>query len=59
MAVLDDLIQDLYVQKRQLERNLYTNQIDTSSKKVSNYVRACSASDCRGFLSTQWKCGIC
>jgi len=59
MAVLDDLIQDLYVQKRQLERNLYTNQIDTSSKKVSNYVRSCSAEGCRGFLSTQWKCGIC
>ena len=59
MAVLDNLIQDLYVQKRQLERNLYINQIDTSSKKVSNYVRACSSEDCRGFLSSQWKCGIC
>ncbi len=59
MAALDTLIQDLYVQKRQLERNLYTNQIDTSSKKVSNYVRACSSEGCRGFLSSQWKCGIC
>ena len=59
MAVLDNLIQDLYVQKRQLERNLYTDQIDTSSKKVSNYVRACSSEGCRGFLSSQWKCGIC
>jgi len=59
MAVLDNLIQDLYVQKRQLERNLYINQIDTSSKKVSNYVRACSSEGCRGFLSSQWKCGIC
>ena len=59
MAVLDNLIQDLYVQKRQLERNLYTNKIDTSSKKVSNYVRSCSSEGCRGFLSSQWKCGIC
>ena len=59
MAIIDNLIQDLYVQKRQLERNLYTNQIDTSSKKVSNYVRACSSEGCRGFLSSQWKCGIC
>lgn len=59
MTVLDNLIQDLYVQKRQLERNLYTNQIDTSSKQVSNYVRACSSEGCRGFLSSQWKCGIC
>ena len=59
MAIIDNLIQDLYGQKRQLERNLYTNQIDTSSKKVSNYVRACSSEGCRGFLSSQWKCGIC
>jgi len=59
MTVLDNLIQDLYLQKRQLERNLYTNITDTSSKQVSNYVRACSSSDCRGFLSSQWKCGIC
>ena len=59
MAALDNLIQDIFVQKRQLERNLYTDQIDTSSKKVSNYVRACSSEGCRGFLSSQWKCGIC
>lgn len=23
------------------------------------FVRACPAPDCRGFLSTQWKCGLC
>ena len=23
------------------------------------FVRACPASDCRGFLSTAWKCGLC
>lgn len=59
MSALDTLIQDLYVQKRQLERNLYINSIENSSKKVSNYVRACSSEGCRGFLSSQWKCGIC
>lgn len=59
MAALDNLIQDLYVQKRQLERTLYTDMTETSAKKASNYVRACSAEGCRGFLSTQWKCGIC
>jgi len=30
---------------------------DTNSKQV--FVRACPSSTCRGFLSTQWKCGIC
>ena len=60
MGDLDLLIQDLYVQKRALERTLYTAAGDEgASKKVSNYVRACPADGCRGFLSSQWKCGIC
>ena len=25
----------------------------------AEFVRNCPATDCRGFLSTQWKCGIC
>lgn len=24
-----------------------------------NFIRACPANDCRGFLSSRWKCGIC
>lgn len=59
MGDLDLLIQDLYVQKRALERTLYTAGDEGASKKVSNYVRACPADGCRGFLSSQWKCGIC
>jgi hypothetical protein len=30
-----------------------------SSNKSNNFVRACPMDECRGFLSTQWKCGIC
>ena len=59
MGDLDLLIQDLYAQKRVLERTLYTAGDEGASKKVSNYVRACPADGCRGFLSSQWKCGIC
>ena len=59
MGDLDLQIQDLYVQKRALERTLYTNGEENASKTVSNYVRACPADECRGFLSSQWKCGIC
>jgi hypothetical protein len=33
-------------------------KVKTNVQKVT-YVRHCPASDCRGFLSTQWKCGIC
>lgn len=58
MMKIDVLIQDLYSQKRQLERSLYDYQM-TEAKVASNYVRACVADGCRGFLSSQWKCGIC
>lgn len=30
---------------------------DTSTKR--EFVRACAKNDCKGFLTTQWKCGIC
>lgn len=32
---------------------------DKKVKSVRQFVRACPATDCRGFLSTQWKCGLC
>ena len=28
-------------------------------KERKEFIRACPASDCRGFLSTQWMCGLC
>jgi hypothetical protein len=31
---------------------------DTNGQR-SVFIRACPAADCRGFLSSQWKCGIC
>ena len=41
-----------------IERNilLYTNQ---PQQQRSEFIRACPDNNCRGFLSTQWKCGIC
>lgn len=53
---VDVEIQALYAQRRHLEANIYQTP---STKIASNYVRACAADGCRGFLSTQWKCGIC
>ena len=35
------------------------HQSRTSSVKHSRFVRACPDSDCRGYLSIQWKCGLC
>jgi ribosomal protein S27AE len=34
------------------------NRIDITQQR-SKFVRACPSETCRGFLSSQWKCGIC
>ena len=28
-------------------------------KEIKKFIHACPKEDCRGFLSTQWKCGVC
>jgi len=40
------------------DRNRALN-IQTRTNERSLFVRACPDEDCRGFLSSQWKCGIC
>lgn len=54
---VDRQIQELFVKRRNLERSssAAVEQEDASKK----FVRQCPATHCRGFLSTQWKCGIC
>lgn len=32
---------------------------EASEEVVRRFVRACPAADCRGFLSSAWKCGVC
>lgn len=39
------------------ERNKALNR--KSNNERAAFVRACPDEDCRGFLSSQWKCGIC
>lgn len=57
------LIDDLYKQKRDLERQINHGILSMLSnyqeKERARFVRQCPANGCRGFLSTQWKCGIC
>jgi len=31
----------------------------TPTPNVTHFVRGCPAEDCRGFLSSDWKCGLC
>ena len=51
------LIADLIYQKHELKKSLDTKT--TTYADRTKFVRQCPANGCRGFLSTQWKCGIC
>lgn len=53
----------LYTRVNELQREYYrigrpdgTNGTEDARAK---FIRACPEPDCRGFLSSQWKCGIC
>lgn len=52
IAEINKEISALYVQKTTV-----LNRRSTGERAA--FVRACPDEDCRGFLSTQWKCGIC
>lgn len=63
IAQLDYLLNDLTKQRQQLCRQLDTPLASASASATATthrtFVRQCPSNDCRGFLSTQWKCGIC
>ena len=46
------------MEKFRLARNLYIYE-SNYKKGINVYVRPCPNDSCRGFLSTDWKCGIC
>lgn len=55
---------DLKVQRYQLTMqiellNFQKANTRQSPKEKRQFTRACPANGCKGFLSTQWKCGIC
>lgn len=59
MAALNERIRELSIQTRTLATNIYRLEHNQDAVVRAEFVRACSAEGCRGFLSTQWKCGIC
>ena len=42
-------------------RNVATHALNpaTNDQERRTFVRACPVADCRGFLSSRWKCGVC
>lgn len=55
---IDEQIQRLRRAKTNLASEYFNNQRDEPTTR-RQFVRACPESECRGFLSTQWKCGLC
>jgi ribosomal protein S27AE len=49
-------IQHLEWYQNQLITRLHGGQVENEKRQ---FVRACPAADCRGFLSSAWKCGMC
>lgn len=51
---------ELTLRKRTLSYRDPMTDIDSKNEnKEKTFVRQCPAPDCRGFLSTSWKCGLC
>ena len=63
---MNDQITQEYKKIREIERRISSLRIrrnellnKTVTKERSKFIRACPDGNCRGFLSSQWKCGIC
>ena len=65
---IDDIIADeLYPQLREINRKIRNLRLErddllhrkNAKRERSLFVKACPREECRGFLSSQWKCGIC
>lgn len=58
MDEINTQINKLLAEKRRLELEIFRLRGKTEFERKT-FVRPCSNSECRGFLSTQWKCGLC
>ena len=56
---VDDLIRELYNRRANLNTQYQQGGNARTATEKKHFTRACPAEHCRGFLSTQWKCGLC
>jgi hypothetical protein len=55
---IDKQIYELMRFKREKEDQIHKRNVAIASSH-NRFIRSCPAEGCRGFLSSQWKCGIC
>lgn len=58
IAILREQQQEIYNQYRIKEREL-GGILQATTNQHNAFVRGCPDNDCLGFLSSQWKCGVC
>ena len=56
---VDRLIRELYYRRSNLNTEYHRGGNVTVGNERRHFIRACPGENCRGFLSTQWKCGLC
>ena len=56
---INEKLYQLKIERNQAQTELYRLHNREAPTERAEFVRACPDGDCRGFLSTQWKCGIC
>jgi hypothetical protein len=59
MRQIREQIYNLNREKHRLNAELYRVSNREAPVERTEFVKACPNTDCRGFLSSQWKCGIC
>jgi len=55
---IENIINELRTKQRELHYGI-TNPYKEQQTVKYHFVRACVDPDCRGYLSSQWKCGLC
>lgn len=56
---INEKMYQLKIERNQSQTELYRLHNRPTTTERAEFVRACPDSECRGFLSSQWKCGIC
>jgi hypothetical protein len=61
MTEMDEYIEVIRLKKQQLFELRFNHEEKVEEKKEEpkKFIRRCMKSDCNGFLSTAWKCGLC
>jgi hypothetical protein len=59
ITVIDRQIRELYINRNDKRTELYNLRNGVTPVQRAEFVKKCPDPECRGFLSTQWKCGLC